>query len=131
MIEASNVIVEIGDKSLLKGVSILLKPGEIVAVLGPNGAGKSTLLKVLCGDIVPTSGAVFMCGRNLSAWSRKDRARMLAVLPQSSALNFPFTCIDVVLMGRSPHQNRDFTKLDYEIAQDALKSAGVAGLTDH
>ena len=130
MIEARNVHVEIGDKSLLKGVSILLKPGEVVAVLGPNGAGKSTLLKVLCGDIIPTSGTVYMCGRNLSAWSRKDRARTRAVLPQSSALNFPFTCIDLVLMGRSPHQNRDFTKLDYEIAKDALKAAGVTHLSD-
>ena len=56
-----------------------------------------TLLKVLSGDIVPTSGVVYMCGKDLSSWSRKDIAQMRAVLPQSSALSFPFTCFDVVL----------------------------------
>ena len=90
MLEGRNLQVVVEGNTLLKDVSIQVRPGEVQAVLGPNGAGKSTLLKVLCGDLSPTRGTVSMGGRPLASWDRKDSARFRAVLPQQSSLSFPF-----------------------------------------
>lgn len=130
MIEAQGVTFAIGAKRLLDDVSVTVAPGEVVAVVGPNGAGKSTLRKILTGDLVPTSGEVFMGGRSLTAWSTKERARVRAVLPQDSTLNFPFVVSEVVLMGRTPHLRGAETARDYEIAAAALRAVESEHLTD-
>lgn len=78
------------------------RPGEIVAVLGPNGAGKSTLLKILASQWFADSGSVCLHGRDLKTWPRRLRARHVGVLPQSSALSFPFRVEEVVAIGATP-----------------------------
>ena len=130
MLEGSRLSVAINDQSLLDGVSIQVAPGEVVAVLGPNGAGKSTLFKVLCGDRAPTKGTVIMGGLPLTAWDKKVCARVRAVLPQQSSLNFNFTVLEVALMGRGPHQQTGDSPADYTIAHAALREAGVEHLAD-
>ena len=120
MIEARNITVEINSKKLLDDVSIEMKSGEVLAVLGPNGAGKSTLRKVLCGDLIPTSGEVSMNNKPLGDWTLTERAKARAVLPQDSSLNFQFSVLEVVLMGRAPHINGAETAKDYKIARKAL-----------
>jgi len=122
--------VRIGAKELLAGVSLELRAGELVAVVGPNGAGKSTLRRVLCGDAEPGDGAVWMNGRPLAAWSLIERARVRAVLPQDSTLNFPFTAFEVVLMGRTPHVRGAESAHDYEIARAALAATEAGHLTE-
>lgn len=99
-LEVKNVSVQVGNKTLISGINLSLKPGEVVSVLGPNGAGKSTLMKVISGERKPSMGEVFINGRN--NWTLNERALMLGVLPQSSSLNFPFTAEEVVVLGRIP-----------------------------
>ena len=130
MLEGKCLHAGINGQSLLDDVSIQVAPGEVVAVLGPNGAGKSTLLKVLCGDRAPTNGMVFMDGQPLTAWDKKDCARVRAVLPQYSTMNFSFTVLEVALMGRGPHQQGVDSPSDYSIARAALHKAGVGHLAD-
>lgn len=125
MLEGLDIHVLVEGSRLLEGVSVQVRPGEVVAVLGPNGAGKSTLLKVLSGDLSPTRGAVRMGGRSLGSWDPKESARVRAVLPQQSSLRFPFRVIEVALMGRSPHLRGSETRADYAIARFALREAGV------
>jgi iron complex transport system ATP-binding protein len=100
-------------------VDLEVAPGEITTVLGPNGAGKTTLLRVLVGELPSDSGTVELNNKRLAEWTPKQRARMLAVLPQQSLLNFPFTAAEVVMLGRSPHD----TGLvhDREIVTEALR----------
>lgn len=83
---------------MLDRVSLEVSAGELVSVLGPNGAGKSTLINVMAGDIKASAGNCWLNGQ--TAWPRLERARMLGVLPQVSALSFPFTAEEVVLLGR-------------------------------
>lgn len=128
MIEARDIAVEIHARRILDDVSLTLSAGELLAVLGPNGAGKSTLRKVLCGDLEPSRGSVLMNDRNLSDWSLPERARVRAVLPQDSTLNFPFTVTEVVLMGRAPHIRGTESACDYEIARAALAAVDGAHL---
>ena len=130
MIEAKNITVAIESKKLLDYVSLSLQAGEVLIVIGQNGAGKSTLRKVLSGDLQPTSGEVWMNNRLLSAWTLPERARVRAVLPQDSALSFPFTVLEVVLMGRAPHVSGAESKRDYEIARRALEAVEAAHLED-
>jgi iron complex transport system ATP-binding protein len=128
MLAASEVTVVAGRATLLRGVSIQVAPGEIVALLGENGAGKSTLLKTLAGDIVTRAGFVTMNGRPLREWRMRERARTRAVLPQSAALAFGFTGLETVLMGRYPHSQGSTHAHDLAIARTALARLDAAHL---
>lgn len=115
-LDIQNATVTVGDKTLLNDVSITIEAGQVVTVLGPNGAGKSTLMKVACGERPLTSGRVFLNNRN--KWDLRQQALMLAVLPQSSSLNFPFTVEEVVLLGRTPCSSDRYENLS--VAEQAL-----------
>jgi iron complex transport system ATP-binding protein len=91
-----------GSRTVLQGVSLDIWPGRWTAVVGPNGCGKSTLLRALAGLAPPRSGTISLQGRRLSAWSRRERARRLAWLAQTSAAT-ELTAAEVVGLGRFAH----------------------------
>ena len=93
-----------GGKTVLADITLDLLPGEVLGVLGPNGAGKSTLLGALCGELQPDQGKVWLDQQALKHMTGAQRAQRLAVLPQSSTLDFAFRVEEVVGMGRLPHQ---------------------------
>ncbi len=76
MLEIKNLKVNIGDKPILKGVSLKIKPGEVHAIMGPNGSGKSTLSQVLAGhsDYQVTHGSVTFKGHDLLKQAPEERA---------------------------------------------------------
>ena len=76
----SNITKRYGAITALDGLSLSLRPGEIVALLGPNGAGKSTAIKLLLGLIAPTSGAARIFGSNpVEATTRTRVGAMLQI----------------------------------------------------
>lgn len=118
----------VGNSVLLQPTNLTLKGGEITAICGPNGAGKTSLLRLLSADARPSSGGVSLNGRELSRWRVKERAQILAVLPQHSRLNFAFAVEDVVALGRSPHasgRQRDQQIVDAALA--AVDSGHLRG----
>ncbi|WP_165396376.1 heme ABC transporter ATP-binding protein [Streptomyces sp. F001] len=94
--------VRLGGRTVLHGVDVTVRAGEVLALVGPNGAGKSTLLGTLAADLPAAEGVVRIHGRPVSDWSAPELALRRAVLPQSAALSFPFTVEEVVRMGRAP-----------------------------
>ena len=76
LLKIDNLHARIGDREILKGVSLEIKRGEIHAVMGPNGAGKSTLSSVLTGKPAyeVTEGSVLFDGRDLLAMKPEERA---------------------------------------------------------
>jgi ABC-type cobalamin/Fe3+-siderophores transport system ATPase subunit len=87
----------------LDGVSFDLARGELLGIIGPNGSGKSTALRLMSGVLQPQAGSVLWRGRPLAAVRRAQLARELAVVPQDTRIEFPFSVTEVVLMGRAPH----------------------------
>ena len=121
MLRAQRVSVRRGTSTVLADIDLQLPPGEVLGVLGPNGAGKSTLLGALSGELVISAGEVSLQGRPLAVWNGAERARCLAVLPQSSSLNFAFRVDEVVGLGRSPHDSG--REQDHDIVAAARKAA--------
>lgn len=126
MLRAENLLVQRGLNTVLADIDLQLQPGEVFGVLGPNGAGKSSLLGALSGELPLARGAVTLHGRALADWSGPERARQLAVLPQSSTLSFAFKVEQVVGMGRLPHASG--RARDAEIVEEALQAADAAHL---
>jgi iron complex transport system ATP-binding protein len=98
MIEASNVGVSIGGRTIVSGVDFELRPGELAAIVGPNGSGKTTFLKSLSGELSYV-GRIAINARDLAAIKPWEAAAMRAVLPQATALSFPFTVREIVKLG--------------------------------
>lgn len=125
-LRASNVSLHLAGFDLLRNISLTVEPGRVTAVVGPNGAGKSSLMRVMTGDMAVTGGTVTLNNSPLGEWPMEQRARMLAVLPQHTVLDFPFTAREVVALGRTPHDTG--TARDREIVQQALKIVDAAYL---
>src|SRR5262245_54905684 len=92
------------DRVVGRGLHVALERGEVLALLG-NGGGKTTLLKTLLGILAPRAGDVAIGGRSLAAISIRERARLIAYVPQVHVPTFAFTVDTVVLMGRTAHGN--------------------------
>lgn len=128
MLRADDIHVRFGPAEVLKGSSLSVAPGEVVAVLGPNGAGKSTLLSVLSGALRPQGGKAALEGTALADWAPRHLAGRRAVLPQHSELAFGFPVLEVVLLGRSPHAGTASRSEDLAVAQACLAEAEVTHL---
>ncbi len=121
-----------GSHRALKGVSFDIEPGTFLGIVGPNAAGKSTLMKTIAATLKPVQGVVYFQGEDLTEISRKDLAKQVAVVPQEIEMHFPFTVMEVVLMGRHPHLGRfdSEDEDDYKIAEQAMKDANCLHLKE-
>ena len=105
-----------GERWQFRDLGFELRAGEITVILGPNGRGKSTLLRVLSGLLKPSSGSVELNPRT-------------GFVPQEFSGSFPYSVLDVVLMGRARHIGIFQTprKIDVDKAMEALDATGMAG----
>jgi putative ABC transport system ATP-binding protein len=76
ILEARDLVLSFGETPALRGASLSVKKGEILAVMGPSGSGKSTLLHCLAGIIAPDSGEVYFDGQRVDAMREGDRSRL-------------------------------------------------------
>jgi iron complex transport system ATP-binding protein len=103
-LKAQNLSVALGHRVVLDQVSVSLASGRWISVIGPNGAGKSTLLRALAG-LVPYQGQVFLQGQDMAQLSAKTRAQQLSWLGQDESVTSEMRVIDLVMLGRLPHQD--------------------------
>lgn len=118
-----------GERTVLRGLDLAVRRGELIAVLGANGSGKTTLLRVVAGGLRPRAGEVRIFGRPVDSWSRPELARQVAVLQQSTELPDGFRVSEVVNLGRIPHAQHWFApSIEDEAAVEA--ALGDAELTE-
>lgn len=119
-LSARHLSLSLSGTPLLKEIDLDVEPGKITTILGPNGAGKTSLLRALIGELAPSTGSITLNGVPIKRVIPMQRARMLAVLPQHSLLNFPFTATEVVMLGRTPHETG--VVHDRQVVAEALQA---------
>lgn len=114
----------------LREVSLAVAEGELCCLLGPNGAGKTTLIRCLIGLLTPQGGTLRIAGHNTADLATRQLARLVAYVPQTTTTAFPFTALDIAVMGRTPHMkitNRPSVG-DRRAAQAMLDRLGIGHL---
>ena len=119
-----------GGRRALDGLSLRLGAGEVAAILGPNGAGKTTLLHTLLGVLKPQSGRIWLQGRPLASYRRRDLGRLVGLVPQVEHVAFEYSVEEYVLLGRAPHLGMLAmpTPDDRAVALRALAELDLLGL---
>lgn len=130
LLSVDSVSFKYGEQWVLRGIGFEVEKGDFLGVIGPNGSGKTTLLRVIDGILKPQEGEVRLEGAEIGRLRREALARCVAVVPQYSALAFPFSVEEVVLMGRSPHLGRwRFEgEQDLRIAREAMEMTDTLAL---
>ena len=100
-LEVRGLSVGLGKRTIVSEVSLDVPDGGWVCVIGPNGAGKTTLVHAIAG-LVSRTGSVGLWGRPIEELGRRERARMVALVPQLPAIPESFTVEQYVLLGRTP-----------------------------
>lgn len=121
-LEIINICFNYNSVPILNNVSLKVDKGKVLALIGPNGAGKSTLLKCIVGILKPNSGRVIFDGRDISNFSEKEKAKIIAYLPQYVPIIFPITVFDSILLGRVPFFNLVPSKQDYDAVEDIINN---------
>lgn len=130
LLEARALSIGYAGRSLGSGLDLQLQAGEVLALLGANGSGKTTFLKTLLGLLPPLAGEVRLCGRPLASLPPRERARLLAYVPQAVGQGFAFSVLDMVLMGRAAHLDvlARPGRHDREAALQVLQQLGIESL---
>ncbi|HNX09596.1 MAG TPA: ABC transporter ATP-binding protein [Methanothrix sp.] len=116
-------------RTILNGISLELRPKEMLGVIGPNGSGKSTLIQCIDGLLRPETGSILLDGKELKDISRKELARKVGYVPQTTSRSFfPSTVIDTVLMGKRPHLGWRSSNKDVKNVIQVLRLIGIEDL---
>lgn len=129
LLGCANLNVQVAGRRLVDNLSFAVQRGSVTCMLGCNGAGKTLTLHTLAGLRAPAAGEISIEGRPLDQWPRRQLARRLGLLTQTTEDPFPSTVIETALVGRHPHIGfwQWENDADRAIAHGAL---GAVGLDD-
>lgn len=127
-LEGRQVSYAYGSRQTVKDASLTLVPGQVTSIIGPNGVGKSTLVRCLVRLAPPSAGTVLLKGSDLYTIERRELARTLAFVPQSSQVTFPLTVQELVELGRTPYVGWSLTPDDRRIVDETLHYLHLDGL---
>lgn len=129
----AGVRIAAGGRTLLDGIDLDLRPGELLAIVGSNGAGKSTLLRAIAGLAPHAAGTIALDGRPIDSLAPRDRARAVTMIGADAEAAAGTTVRDVVLTGRFAYRpwwdwfpSEDAARL----ADDALQRVGLHGFAE-
>lgn len=127
VLSVKNVSYEIENTKLIHDITLDIPKGSFVGIIGPNGSGKSTLLKTIYRAHQASAGCIYLNGHEMNHMTNKEIARQMAVVSQENAINFDFSVMEIMMIGR--YANRSFLSKnetdDLKICEDALDSVGM------
>lgn len=117
----------IDSRKILSQVSLSVRKNEFVGLVGPNGSGKSTLLKNIYRQYVPSSGMVYLNGKDVFKLKSKEAARQMAIVAQENQPDFDFSVQEMILMGRYSRKKlfEPDDQEDFEAVKKALAMVGM------
>ena len=131
-LKATDVVVRLSRKDIVKQASLQVKGRQFVGLLGPNGSGKTTLLKSVYRVLKPASGIITLDDTDITRLPHRESAKRMGVVSQFTNMSFDFSVEEVVLMGRAPHKkalSRDTTE-DFQIVEDSLRRVNMLEFRD-
>lgn len=122
-----NLTWNFGDRNVLKNINLELEKNKFYTIIGPNGSGKTTLLKNISKILFPKKECIYINEIDLTAMKNKKLAQNISYVPQNTMIDFDFSVMDIVLMGRTPYMRRfqSEQEKDIEIAKKAMKMTNV------
>lgn len=130
ILEVNNLSFSYSKKEILNNVSFKLDEGEIVTILGKNGVGKTTLLEILLSIKKAKTGSIILNNKNLEEYSSKDKAKLIAYVPQILD-ETSLTVYDFLLLGRKPYFNMFPSKEDKEEVFKIIKEFNLEEIANH
>ncbi|MFT8461958.1 ABC transporter ATP-binding protein [Acetobacter persici] len=127
---ALDVSLSLGERQILRSVTLSVKAGAVMGLIGPNGAGKSSLLRVLAGLLAPDAGRVTLGEDTLAAIPPSRRARQIAFMPQESVRPPPMSVRHVAALGRLAHGESGTVALRHPQVAEALQKTGLTESAD-
>lgn len=122
-IDVRNLSFSYDNRVILNEINLSFNKGRFYSIIGPNGSGKSTFIKNISKIIEPQPESVFIDDEDICKVNNKKLARLMAVIPQNTLIDYDFNVFDVVIMGRSPYKRRfqEFNREDEKIAEKYMK----------
>lgn len=117
---------------IFENISFAVHPGEVFCIIGPNGCGKTTLIDSILGINQPQQGTIEVGGTQLAQLKPREFAQQIAYVPQSHTKTFPYTVLDIVVMGRTA-ATRGFGSPDssqQQRARESLEQLGLKGFEE-
>lgn len=121
---------ERGGRPILRGIDLAVRRGEFLCIVGRNGAGKSTLCKCVAGIHTGYAGEIRIAGRPVRGIPARERARLVAYVPQSAPTDIPYTVDEFLDMARYPWRNIASRAEDARAVRAAAELADIAHLAD-
>lgn len=130
MLSVSGLSFAYADHQVLDNIAFEVPTGSLCGLFGPNGSGKTTLFKC-CLGLFKHDGRVVIGGEELDTKKTGDAAKLVAYVPQEHRPPFPFSVMEVVLMGRTPHLGAgafSIAQHDRDVCYESLERLGIAEL---
>ncbi|AEE95954.1 ABC transporter related protein [Mahella australiensis 50-1 BON] len=127
ILEARDLSCAYDQTTIIEHLDLAIERSSMVGILGPNGSGKTTLLRHISAALKPRSGVVLLNGVDVFAMRRRMLARKIAYVPQSTAADFEFSAMDVVMMGRIPYMKgfQSESHADMSAVKQAMDMTGT------
>ncbi|MFT8320225.1 MAG: heme ABC transporter ATP-binding protein [Bacillus sp. (in: firmicutes)] len=133
MLKVNNLSFQYTGRTILSELSFSVKKGELLGILGPNGSGKTTLLKLISGILKSEKGGIFIKDKQITKYTAKDLAKIVAVLSQHAHESFSYQVKEVVALGRYAYQQtflQSWSMEDEKIVQEVMEITGIAHFQD-